>query len=434
MLTVGVRVVRFMALLMGSAPPYRQAASAWLARLTAVHDPTCRICAALTPYPTVTIIPAQIAKPNLSATRYRMGHMTQPPVRSQPSKPSHRRLRVASIAALLALAATGPALAQGWPWNWGWGQQQQPPQPREPVYRGPPGQQPQQYPPGQINPQQGYPQQQGAMPGGRSPLCLQLEQRLAQEVNRGSQSRDVLPKLEADIRQTDRAYQQGEAQLQRNDCYEYFLFSKTLRRTRACVDLAGQVEAARRRLTDLEAQRQQFTSSGSRSYQDDIIRELARNGCGATYQQHAARINPNPFSAIWQDEDSGGGYNGGQFGSLPFATYRTICVRLCDGYYFPVSFSTLPNHFDRDANECQSKCAAPAELYYHQNPGGAVEQAMSYKGQQPYTALKSAFRYRKEFIQGCSCKQAEYVPQQGAPPDKRADAAPMPAPVQQPRR
>ena len=77
-----------------------------------------------------------------------------------------------------------------------------------------------------------------------------------------------------------------------------------------------------------------------------------------------------------------------QFGNLPFATYRTLCVRLCDGYYFPVSFSTLPNHFQRDADLCQSQCAAPAELYYHQNPGGAVEQMVSVGNQQPYTSLK----------------------------------------------
>ena len=89
-----------------------------------------------------------------------------------------------------------------------------------------------------------------------------------------------------------------------------------------------------------------------------------------------------------------------QFGNLPFATYRTLCVRLCDGYYFPVSFSTLPNHFQRDAELCQSQCAAPAELYYHQNPGGAVEQMVSAGSQQPYTSLKSAWRYRKEFVTG----------------------------------
>ncbi|NJO23777.1 MAG: DUF2865 domain-containing protein [Sphingomonadales bacterium] len=163
-----------------------------------------------------------------------------------------------------------------------------------------------------------------------------------------------------------------------------------------------------------------------RSYQDDIIRELARNNCGASYQQEAARRGPtNPFASLWQDEDTGPGGNSNQFGALPFATYRTVCVRLCDGYYFPVSFSTLPNHFQRDSDLCHSKCAAPAELYYHQNPGGAVEQMVSASGNQPYTSLKSAFRYRKEYVQGCSCKQAEYSPSTERP-DRKADTTPQP--------
>ena len=79
--------------------------------------------------------------------------------------------------------------------------------------------------------------------------------------------------------------------------------------------------------------------SAGRSYQDDIIRELARNNCGATYAQEARRRDAGPVSSIWQDDEGGGG-TGGQFGALPFATYRTLCVRLCDGYCFPVSFST----------------------------------------------------------------------------------------------
>ena len=106
---------------------------------------------------------------------------------------------------------------------------------------------------------------------------------------------------------------------------------------------------------------------------------------------------------------------GNRFNAVPFATYRTVCVRLCDGYYFPISFSTLPNHFQRDAEACQSKCAAPAQLYYYQNPGGAVDQMQAFESNDKYTRLRTAFLYRKEFVSGCSCKQTEYVPQTPAP-------------------
>ena len=320
----------------------------------------------------------------------------------------NRRFTLIGAVALTCVLAVAPALAQGWPWN-SWGsqpQQQRPPEPREPVYRGPSG--------GYMPPQ---------AQGGRSAICLQLEQRLAQEANRGSQSRDLLPRLEQDLRVADRQYQMAQSQLERADCYEYFLFSKSLRRTRRCVDLNAQAESAGRRLSELNAQRQQLVSSDSRSYQDDIIRELARNNCGASYQQQARQSN-NPFSSFWQDEDSGSSW-GGQYGNLPFATFRTVCVRLCDGYYFPVSYSTLPNHFDRDAQACESQCAAPAELFYHQNPGADMAQAVSHRTRQPYNSLKAAFRYRKEFVQGCSCKQAEYAPD-ATHSDRRAEA-PAPA-------
>jgi Protein of unknown function (DUF2865) len=325
--------------------------------------------------------------------------------------------RTVALTLLAGLSMALPHGAQAQGWQWPWQNQQQPaPVPREPVYRPPAAVQPPAAPGG------GYQQQppasyQGGNRSASSPICLQLEQRLAQESNRGSQSRDLLPKLEQDLRAADRTIQQGQTQLERQECFDYFLFSKTLKRTRACVDLNGQVETARRRLVELDTQRQQLISSGGRSYQDDIIRELARNNCGANYQQEASKRGP--FSSLWQDEDSGGN-SGGQFGNLPFATYRTVCVRLCDGYYFPVSFSTLPTHFERDADACQSKCAAPAELYYHQNPGSGVEQAVSFKSKQNYSSLRTAFRYRKEFVQGCSCKQAEYVPS-SQPPERRAE-------------
>lgn len=336
------------------------------------------------------------------------------------------------LLACVAVAAAAPvAFGQGF--SWPWSEPERKPVPREPVYRPSPVPAPNAVPAPSA----------GGVSGARSNICLQLEQRLVQESQKGTQTRDLLPKLEADLRAAERTARTAESQLERQDCYEYFLFSKTLRRTRQCIDLSNQSETARRRVTELEAQRQDIASSSGRSFQDDIIRELARNNCGGTYAQEARKRE----GSVWQDEEGGGpGGAAGQFGALPYATYRTICVRLCDGYYFPVSFSTLPNHFQRDSDVCQSKCAAPVELYYHQNPGSAVEHAVGAKTQEPYTKLKSAFRYRKEYVAGCSCKATEYTPAPGtpqnssAPPDRRTEApaaAPMtaaaPAPATRPR-
>ncbi len=310
----------------------------------------------------------------------------------------------AAIVVCAAALPSSPAAAQfSWPWDQ--------PQERRPVEQAPPAWRP----PPEPAARPGAP---GAPPlssaAGRSPVCLQLEQRLVQETQNGGQSRDILPLVESQLRQIDQQLRQGSQTLDRS-CYEYFLFSKTLRNTRKCVDLSREVDGLKRQKADLENQRSQLISSSGRSYTDEIVRELARNNCGATYQQQARRTEQNPFQSLWQEDSGGsGGGLGGSFSNLPYATYRTVCVRLCDGYYFPVSFSTLPNHFERDAEVCSSKCAAPTELFYYQNPGGSVEQMVGAQSNTPYTSMKIAFRYRKEYVQGCSCKAEEY--NAGTPP------------------
>lgn len=355
-----------------------------------------------------------------------MSHTT-PRTRSQRAAP------LAACAAILFTLSIADALAQGWGGWWPWSQPEPRPIPREPVYRPPSDDLPLGQPPGgEVSPPGQYPpgQAPGAAQGygQRTNICVQLERRLVAETQGSNQSRDLLPRIENDMRVLERNYQQAQQQLNRAaDCWDQFLFSKTLRRTPRCVQLAGEVEATRQRLADLEAQRRQIMGTRDRSFQDDIIRELARNGCGQQYVTEMRRREArNPFSALWGDEDSEAARGSpNQFGNLPFATYRTLCVRLCDGYYFPVSFSTLPNHFQRDADLCQAQCAAPAELYYHQNPGGAVEQMVSAASQQPYTNLKTAWRYRKEYVPGCSCKAAEYQPS-AAGVDKKAEAPTQP--------
>lgn len=316
----------------------------------------------------------------------------------------HRRANKFALMATLVLGfvsvATLSANAQfSWPWDQ--------PQERKSVDQPPPVWRPPPEPNNRFGPPGAPPPLTAA--GGRPPVCLQLEQRLVQETQNGGQSRDLIPLVEGQLRQVDQQYRQSSQSLERS-CFEYFLFSKTLRNTKKCVDLSREVDGLKSQKTDLENQRNQLISSSGRSYTDEIIRELARNNCGASYQQQARRSDQNPFQSIWQEESggSGGGGLGNSFSNLPYATYRTVCVRMCDGYYFPVSFSTLPNHFERDAEVCASKCAAPSELFYYQNPGGSVEQMVGAQSNTPYTSMKTAFRYRKEFVQGCSCKPEEF--------------------------
>jgi len=84
--------------------------------------------------------------------------------------------------------------------------------------------------------------------------------------------------------------------------------------------------------------------------------------------------------------------------------YRTLCVRLCDGYYFPISFSTRASGFGRDAARCTASCGRQARLFYHANPGGSVETMTDLAGRR-YSALPAAFKYRATLVSGCGCQR-----------------------------
>ena len=90
---------------------------------------------------------------------------------------------------------------------------------------------------------------------------------------------------------------------------------------------------------------------------------------------------------------------------MPLAgTYRTLCVRTCDGYYFPISYSTIPGKFAEDEALCRRMCpAAEVDLFSHRNPGEDVNRAVSLSGK-PYTELPTAFSYRKQLNPACSCR------------------------------
>jgi hypothetical protein len=93
---------------------------------------------------------------------------------------------------------------------------------------------------------------------------------------------------------------------------------------------------------------------------------------------------------------------------LDFAgdTFRTLCVRTCDGYYFPVSFSTTKENFPRDQKACESMCpGTEVQLFMHRVPEEESEDMATAKGE-PYKAMSYAFAYRRDGVSSdaaCKC-------------------------------
>jgi len=223
-------------------------------------------------------------------------------------------------------------------------------------------------------------------------------------------------------------------------------------RSPKCLKMNDRVEDARRQLTQLQQQREAILRGGSnKRRQAELTNALARSGCGGQVRtpprkgrgglfdwfggEEQEQQPEQPQTPIYRSID-------------PNGRYRSVCVRLCDGFFYPIHFSTYGSLLGQDAQQCQSNCAAPAELYVYRNPGQEIEQAVSLNGS-AYMDLPVALRYRKEFVQGCSCKQAEYNPTEIESANKRAEAdaaakpvkgkgkasakAPAPAPVPVPQ-
>jgi hypothetical protein len=240
-----------------------------------------------------------------------------------------------------------------------------------------------------------------------NPVCVRLEGQLtaltqgstdpvrAEQIKR---TEDAIAKQQADLDRT-------VAQAHKAGCagQGFFAFFSAL--SPQCGPITSQIQQMRgsldRMISDLEQLKNGNT--GQEGQRRALIGQLAQNNCGAQYTA-AANSWGGPqgfFDALF-----GGGtiINPGGDGA-PSGTYHTVCVRACDGYYFPISYSTVPGRFADDARACQRLCpAAEAEMYSFRNPGEDMQQAVSVSGQ-PYTALPNAFRYRKEIIAGCSCRR-----------------------------
>jgi hypothetical protein len=256
------------------------------------------------------------------------------------------------------------------------------------------------------------PGQPGAAPAGAqdlpasNPVCVRLEGQLA-IVNRGGADpgrTDQIKRYEDSAGKQQVDLDRMLAQAKRRGCEGGGFFSLFTGQSPECQPLNAQIQQMRdnldRTMTDLER-----LKSGNNYDQDgqrrQLIGQLAQSNCGPQYRAAAAAAGPAGFL----DSLFGGHIISPGGDGAPTGTFRTVCVRACDGYYFPISYSTVQSRFADDARTCQRECpATAAELYTYRNPGEDIGQAVSLGGQS-YTALPTAFQYRKEFTAACSCRR-----------------------------
>ncbi|MFZ1813075.1 MAG: DUF2865 domain-containing protein [Rhizobiaceae bacterium] len=254
----------------------------------------------------------------------------------------------------------------------------------------------------------------------QSAYCLQLVNELTAIDSGGGFSANS-----AKYQQYERAAREQRAQMvktqraaRQNGC-SAGIFS---RNSALCDRIRSSLEQMSINLAKLERTRDSLGGGGGGDSRrrKSILAELQRNGCqnrisGPSGVIDARSEEPRRRTLLEQIFGVRTFRENGQRGGDGFApdiglgsrygTFRTLCVRTCDGYYFPISFSTVRERFDQDEATCQNMCpGAEVQLYYHGMPSQDSEDMISYRSDQPYVSLPTAFNYRKSVNSACECR------------------------------
>lgn len=239
-----------------------------------------------------------------------------------------------------------------------------------------------------------------------SPACQRLEAQLA-ALDRGNNDpvrADRIRRAEEALNRQQFEVDRLVEQSRRTGCESSGFFSIFSNTPPQCGALNRQIGQQRSMLERMQNELEQLHGGTAEraAQRQSLLIALGDGGCGPQYRSAALQGRQGGFfDRLFSG--SGGIF---QAPSGPMGgTYRTICVRTCDGFYFPISFATSPERFRDDEQTCQRMCpAAEVSLYTYHNPGEEVSQAVSLNGRL-YTELPTAFQYRQAYNRACSCRR-----------------------------
>jgi hypothetical protein len=220
--------------------------------------------------------------------------------------------------------------------------------------------------------------------------CRQLEAQLA-ALGAGSRTNpEQIGRYDTAI-----ASQQGELQKAREQARQA---GCGIRGSAMCTGLQATIERMTTNLSNLQQTRARMASTAAlQAERARLVAQIQTSGCRET-QQTTRRIEGGSEDAVEGIRTAS--RDGGE-------RFRTMCVRMCDGFYFPISHSTPRSQFERDEKLCSARCPGTrVELHYHRFPQQEAEEMISVPTGAPYRQAENAFRYRQaswERPANCGC-------------------------------
>jgi Protein of unknown function (DUF2865) len=87
---------------------------------------------------------------------------------------------------------------------------------------------------------------------------------------------------------------------------------------------------------------------------------------------------------------------------LRYGAGMPVCVRTCDGFFFPLSNS--PGGRENQAEMCAALCPSAEMQVFYMSGNGNIESAVG-RGGQSYTSLPNAGKYIRSFDPTCGCRK-----------------------------
>ncbi|MBO6541322.1 MAG: DUF2865 domain-containing protein [Rhizobiaceae bacterium] len=284
--------------------------------------------------------------------------------------------------------------------------------------------------------------------------CRNLEARLASVSHGGDRTK---------MRRYERAIISQRQQLERarnrqknNGCTSFLSSIKP-----HCGEIRSTVAKMERNLLNLERTKNQLAGGNAAGEKARIRAEMSRKNCGVS--EAAQKQRPTGlFARLFGTRGEGAREDkteretrtekvrsSASSSSSPGSSYRrgnhrTLCVRTCDGYFFPIAYASSPQNFDNDTKACMAMCpGTEVELYSHTVPDEETDAMVSTVTGKPYTELATAFRYRDPDYQRpktCGCNQpkefsivaGELPPQDGTDNESGRETVYLPEPQSRP--
>ena len=171
-------------------------------------------------------------------------------------------------------------------------------------------------------------------------------------------------------------------QAKRMGCESSGFFSLFNGQSAQCGPVNNQIQQMRANLDQITTSLERLRSGGiggadRENQRRSVLTALAQNNCGPQYANAAPRAGPAISWTICSATTTIPTAPPSADLGPPSGTYRTVCVRTCDGAYFPVSFATVQARFPDDEKTCKALCPAteadlvrlPQSRRRHQ-PGG----------------------------------------------------------------